>query len=89
MPGQHARSVPAVAFAREGHGRADPLGARQARRGHDRKEEGDPQNQERILKMNTPFTHTVCEVGGDIPGWMFYALCALPFVLLALDFIDR
>ena len=37
--------------------------------------------------MNTPFTHTVCEVGGDIPSWMFYAICALPFVLVLLDFL--
>ncbi|MBQ6339025.1 MAG: hypothetical protein IJI36_07775 [Kiritimatiellae bacterium] len=27
--------------------------------------------------------------GGDIPDWLFYALCALPFVLIALDFLDR
>ena len=38
--------------------------------------------------MNTPFTHTVCESGnGDIPSWMFYAICALPFVLVLLDFL--
>ena len=41
--------------------------------------------------MNDPFdiyTHNVCGEGnGDIPSWMFYAICALPFVLLALDFL--
>ena len=40
--------------------------------------------------MNDPFdiyTHTVCASNGDIPDWMFYALCALPFVLVLLDFI--
>ena len=37
--------------------------------------------------MNTPFTHTVCESNGDIPGWMFYALCALPYVLLIIGII--
>lgn len=31
--------------------------------------------------------HTVCEVGGDIPGWMFYAICALPYVLLIVGII--
>ena len=91
VPGQHARPVSAVAFAREGHGRADPLGARPARRGHDRKEEGNRQNQERIQTMNTPFdlyTHTVCGEGnGDIPSWMFYALCALPYILLIIGII--
>ena len=40
--------------------------------------------------MNSPFTYTptICEsAGGDIPSWMFYAICALPYVLLALDFL--
>ena len=41
--------------------------------------------------MNEPFdiyTHNVCGEGnGDIPSWMFYAICALPYVLLALDFL--
>lgn len=37
--------------------------------------------------MNTPFTHTVCEGNGDIPDWMFYALCALPYVLLIIGII--
>ena len=37
--------------------------------------------------MNELYTHTICESGDDIPGWMFYAICALPFVLLALDFL--
>lgn len=87
MPGQHARPVSAVAFAREGHGRADPLGARPARRGHDRKEEGNRQNQERIQTMNIPFTLTVHEDIGDIPSWMFFALCALPYVLLIIGII--
>ncbi len=31
------------------------------------------------------YTHTVCASNGDIPDWMFYVLCALPFVLLLLD----
>ena len=31
------------------------------------------------------YTHTVCESNGDIPDWMFYGICALPFVLLLLD----
>ena len=36
------------------------------------------------------YTHTVCGASGDvIPDWLFYALCALPFVLIALDFLDR
>ncbi len=30
------------------------------------------------------YTLTVCGSGGDIPGWMALAICALPFVLLAL-----
>lgn len=38
--------------------------------------------------MNSIFTHTVCgESGGDIPDWMFYAICALPFVLILLDIL--
>ena len=37
--------------------------------------------------MNIPFTLTVHEDVGDIPSWMFYAICALPYVLLALDFL--
>lgn len=36
--------------------------------------------------MNDLYTNTICS-GGDIPSWMFYAICALPFVLLALDAI--
>ena len=36
--------------------------------------------------MDGIFTHTICENGdGDIPDWMFYAVCALPFILLTLD----
>ena len=27
------------------------------------------------------------EGNGDIPSWMFYAICTLPYVLLALDFL--
>ena len=91
VPGQHARPVPVVAFAREGHGGTCPLGARPARRRQDRSQEGNQQDQERIRKMNEPFdiyTHNVCGEGnGDIPDWMFYAICALPYVLLALDFL--
>ena len=37
--------------------------------------------------MNELYTHTICESGGDIPGWMFYAICALPFLLVLLDFL--
>lgn len=37
--------------------------------------------------MNTPFTLTVSEVGGDIPSWMFYAICALPYILLIIGII--
>ena len=37
--------------------------------------------------MNSIFTHTVCESGGDIPDWMFYAICALPFLLVLLDIL--
>ena len=40
--------------------------------------------------MNTPFdlyTHTVCESNGDIPSWMFYAICALPYILLIIGII--
>ena len=34
------------------------------------------------------YTHTVCGDGnGDIPDWMFYAICALTYVLLALGAI--
>ena len=35
------------------------------------------------------YTHTVCGASGDIPDWLFYALCALPYILIALDFLDR
>lgn len=37
--------------------------------------------------MNDLFTHTICESNGDIPSWMIYAICALPFVLVLLDFL--
>ena len=40
--------------------------------------------------MNNPFdlyTHTVCASNGDIPNWMFYALCALPYVLLIVGIL--
>jgi hypothetical protein len=30
------------------------------------------------------YTHNVCG-GGDIPGWLALAICALPFVLVLLD----
>ena len=34
------------------------------------------------------YTHTVCGEGnGDIPNWMFYAMCALPYVLLIVSII--
>ena len=47
--------------------------------------------------MNTPVnapwdmfcSPAVSGAGGDIPSWLFYALCALPYVLIALDFLDR
>lgn len=36
------------------------------------------------------YTHTVCASNGDeIPGWLFCAICALPFVLIAIDILDR
>ena len=31
------------------------------------------------------YTNTICESNGDIPGWMFYAICALPLVLVLID----
>ena len=31
------------------------------------------------------YTLDVCGSGGDIPGWMALAICALPFVLLVID----
>ena len=37
--------------------------------------------------MNDLYTNTICESCGDIPDWMFYAVCALPFVLVLLDFL--
>ena len=40
--------------------------------------------------MENPFdlyTHTVYKCNGDIPSWMFYAICALPFALVLLDFL--
>ena len=34
------------------------------------------------------YTHTVRGEGnGDIPNWMFYALCALPYILLIIGII--
>ena len=34
------------------------------------------------------YTHNVCGDGnGDIPGWMFYAICALPYVLIVIGII--
>ncbi len=38
--------------------------------------------------MSNLYTNTICESGDvDIPSWMFYAICALPYVLLILDFL--
>ena len=37
--------------------------------------------------MDGIFTHTICESNGDIPSWMIYAICALPFVLVLLDIL--
>lgn len=38
--------------------------------------------------MNEIFTNTICENGdGDLPGWMFYFICALPFLLVLLDIL--
>ncbi len=37
--------------------------------------------------MNDLYTNTICESGGDIPDWMFYALCALPYILLIIGII--
>lgn len=33
------------------------------------------------------YSHTVCASNGDIPGWMFYGICALPFALVLLDIL--
>ncbi len=35
------------------------------------------------------YTHNVCagDTSGDIPDWLFYAVCALPYLLLALGCI--
>ena len=33
------------------------------------------------------YSPTVCESNGDIPGWMFYSICALPFLLVLLDIL--
>ena len=30
--------------------------------------------------MNELYTNTICGAGGDIPDWLFYALCALPLL---------
>ena len=38
--------------------------------------------------MNELYTNTICGAGGDIPDWLFYALCALPYILIAIDFLD-
>ncbi len=37
--------------------------------------------------MSNLYTNTICESGGDIPDWMFYALCALPYILLIIGII--
>ena len=37
--------------------------------------------------MNSIFTNTICENGGDLPGWMVYSICALPFLLVLLDIL--
>ena len=31
------------------------------------------------------YTNTICDGNGDIPGWLAIAICALPFILFALD----
>ena len=39
--------------------------------------------------MNDPFdiyTNTPCG-GGDMPGWMVAALCAIPVLLVSLDIL--
>ena len=36
--------------------------------------------------MNELFTNTICG-GGDIPSWMVYLTCALPFLLVLLDIL--
>ena len=33
------------------------------------------------------YTLNVCNGGGDVPDWFFYAVCALPYLLLALGCI--
>jgi len=38
--------------------------------------------------MDGIFTNTICEnVDGELPGWMFYSICALPFLLVLLDIL--
>lgn len=38
-----------------------------------------------MINPNELYTNTICNGGCDIPGWMFYAICALPFLLVLLD----
>ena len=38
--------------------------------------------------MDELYTNTICEDGdGDTPGWMFYSICALPYLLVLFDFL--
>ncbi len=36
--------------------------------------------------MSNLYTNTICESGdGDIPGWLFCAICALTYVFILID----
>ena len=38
--------------------------------------------------MNEIFTHTVSDSDRDaVPSWLFYSICALPYVLILLDIL--
>ena len=38
--------------------------------------------------MNEIFTHTVCDSDLDsAPSWLFFSICALPYVLILLDIL--
>ena len=38
--------------------------------------------------MNEIFTHTVCDSDHDaVPGWLFFSICAIPYVLILLDIL--
>jgi hypothetical protein len=37
--------------------------------------------------MNELYTNTICEIGGDPPGWLIAAMLALPVVLIIADIL--